>query len=147
MNTVKTLIYHKNSKLLREKTMTEKVEMTPERIKACYDLGKQVYEEDISRIDAIAKLIDVYGMNENSSHSYISVFRNVIRGGEFNWSVNQGYLRYFFGHASKEEIKIALAGLEKHIEYYSKKAKPSNVPGLRKLYNECSEQVGFSKRL
>ena len=122
-------------------------EMTEREFKACYELGEQVYNKGISRADAIGKLVDKYGMNENSASSYVAVFRNIIRGEEFNWSVNHGYLRYFFGHASEEEIKIALAGLEKHIEYYANKKTPSNVPGLRKLYNECSEQIGSGKRL
>lgn len=130
--------------------MRENIPMTPERIQACYDLGKQVHSGK-NKDDAVGELVDKHGMNEDSAKMYIQAFRMITKGEKLARSVNQGYLRYYFKKAlddswSKEEIKTALVGLEKHIQYYFEKPKESggNVPGLRKLHNKYSKEVGMS---
>ena len=125
------------------------VEMTPERIKACYDLGKQVHNGK-NRDAAAAELVDKHGMRESSAKMYTSAFLSIMKGGKLNWSLKQDYVIYYFKNAindyGKEQVKISLESLETHIEYYFKK-NGGTVPKLRKLYNEYSKEVGATKKL
>ncbi len=120
--------------------------MTHEQFAACYKLGKQVYEKEISIEDAIGILVDDHHMNENSANMYINFFRHMMRGKRYIPSINQVCVSYYCENILRdygvERLKIFLEGLKLHIEY-NKNSEPSRpVPSLCAIHNKYSNKAG-----
>ena len=122
--------------------------MTDEKIKACYDVGKRFYANEISREDGVIELVDNYQMPKSSAEMYIQFFRYAMNGERHVPSINKTCLKYYLENVlneyGAEQLKIFLQGLRQHIEYQKSKGKP--FPSFCKLYNEYSGKVELTHR-
>ncbi len=118
--------------------------ITEKEFKASYELGIEVYKKERSIEDAIARLVDVYKMNEASAIMYINFFLHMMRGELYQRSISQACLRYYLENVSRDypvkQLKIFLEALKDHIKYH--KSIGFKVPGLCTIHNEYSKKAG-----
>ncbi len=121
--------------------------MTNEQIEACYELGKQAYEEKISIKEAADRLVNKYRMNKNSAGMYIQFFLYKMEGKAFAPSINQDALKYYLENVlhdfGVEQLKIFLKGLERYINDCENREKPVPALAFRTIHNEYSKKAGM----
>jgi hypothetical protein len=111
--------------------------ITSEMVKQTYIMAKRVYNNEITRYNAINILHNLYNMNENSAAMYINNFRCLINGQEYGRIMKVDDTEYFLiqilNDYGENIFKKALYAVKQHIEYIRSINKPSNV---EQLYNE-----------
>ncbi len=118
--------------------------ITEREFKPTYELGIQVYKENMSFKDAIARLVDGYQMNERSAKYSIHFLQHMLNAKKYTRMTNNPHIEYYANRILEdfgvEKLKVFLKGLELHIKY--RKSIGPNVPGLCAVHTKYSEKAG-----
>lgn len=96
--------------------------ITPEQVKASFEVASRVYGGQLTPTKAAKELHDKYGLNISSARDYIEQFRCLIRGDIFKRTINAPAMEYFLSQIEKHRglaaLETALVAAWKHVEYY-----------------------------
>lgn len=105
----------------------------------CYQYGKEMYQGNISRKDAVEKLM-ASGMNERSAVYYLQCVNAMLSGSRYTATVNElatsCFLTEICSDYGMDRLRLALQSLRSHLDYQKEKNK---LPGLEKIYQEFME--------
>jgi 5-methylcytosine-specific restriction protein A len=110
--------------------------ITVEMVKQTYIMSKKLYNNEIDRYNAIKKIHDQSGMNENAAGIYINNFRCLMNGQVYKRIMKIDDTRYFLTQISKDYgeniFKKALYAVKQHIKYIKSINKTCNIEQLYK---------------
>ena len=96
------------------------IKITPAMIFQSYEIGKQFYNNTISRTEGIDNLTRI-GMNQSSASGYIYQYSNLIQGKLYTRTTNAFATDYFlnkiYSENGKGNLQKALLSLSQHIDY------------------------------
>lgn len=120
--------------------------ITNSMIHKAYDIAKQIYNNQITRLEGISFLESI-GMKESSAHDYIYFYYNLVRGKLFTRTTNvfatEYYLRKIHEEQGDQGLKTALLSLAQHFDYYEALTKRP-VIARRMIYDEYLKLVDIS---
>ena len=123
--------------------------ITEREFEACYDVGKRFYTGEISRDDGVIELVDNYQMRKSSAEMYIQFFRYAMNGERHVPPISTACLEYYLKNVltefGKEQLKIFLQGLEKHIKHRQEEMKLP-TQSFCELHNKYSKEVGLTPK-
>jgi 5-methylcytosine-specific restriction enzyme A len=95
-------------------TMKTNTTITKEMVAKSYEVGKQFYDNEISRTDGITNLTQI-GMNQSSASGYIYQYSNLIQGKLYTRTTNafasEYYLNKIYLDNGKQSLQKALLSL------------------------------------
>jgi 5-methylcytosine-specific restriction enzyme A len=107
--------------------------------KDAYEMAKQVYFGQLTRLEGKIEINKVTGMNEGSAQAFITIFLAMMNGEEykraFNNDTNKFLLESIRNDFGENSFKNALDAVQKHIKYYSTLGK-GNLTGLQAIINQ-----------
>lgn len=126
-----------------EPSPATKQKMTEEKIKLCYEYGKEAANNPSVTPWALAlSLAKKHNINKSSAFMYICAIKSMLEGKEFKRTINSKAIRIYFDAIltdyGKEGLKKALHATELHIKY--RKSFNHNVVSLEKLCDEFKQK-------
>lgn len=95
------------------------------QIPFAYEVAKKVFEGKIRLKDAKAKLVDRFGMNQNSAADFVYVFKYLNQGVEYQRGLSAYATEYFingiYNDYGPKALELALQSLKLNMEYQRKK--------------------------
>lgn len=117
--------------------------ITNEIVEKTYEIGKQIYLNQITRLKGI-EILENLGMNQSSAHDYIYSYSNLIQGKLFTRNTNVYATEYFLSKIYSENgiigLKNALLSLSQHIDYYEE-VSGTSVKKRKEIYNKYYDLV------
>ena len=114
-------------------------QITRSQVEKAYELAKAFYLEQVTQAEAVAELQTI-GMNPSSAKDYIRNLRQMLRGEEFQRTLNLPATDFYlhsirrdFGEAAYAN---ALQSLEHHLDYYEGLTTGAPQPGQRQLLKQ-----------
>lgn len=96
--------------------------ITDSLIAEAYAQGKAVYDAAMPLSDAINELASKGSMNRNSAKDYIRNFLQMMKGMEYQRTLNSRATEYFLASIytdyGQQHLKLALESVQKHLDYY-----------------------------
>lgn len=123
------------------------MKITEEISRAAYPVAKQVYENKLSKLDAVDYLVKEYAMNPTSATDYINVFCQLMDGVTYKRSQNGYSIEYrlecIYRDYGLEQLRKALSSLEQHIAYNEQISRnKSRRHNLRAIWEKFSKITG-----
>ncbi len=92
------------------------------QIEDAYSKGKAVFEGHMALPDAIRHLVANKSMNESSAKDYVRNLLQMMKGMEYQRTLNSYATEYFLSSILRdygpEHLRLALNSVQKHLEYY-----------------------------
>ncbi|WP_370979729.1 HNH endonuclease [Agaribacterium sp. ZY112] len=96
--------------------------ITGTQISEAYLKGKLVFEERLALSDAINDLVSNGAMNKSSATDYVRNFLQMMKGMEYQRTLNFNATEYFLSSIYKDYgekyLTLALSSVQKHLDYY-----------------------------
>jgi 5-methylcytosine-specific restriction protein A len=96
--------------------------ITSNQIEEAYSKGKAVFDGHMALSDAINDLVVNGSMNKSSATDYIRNFLQMMKGLEYQRTLNLPSTEYFLASISKDYgpkyLSLALSSVNKHLNYY-----------------------------
>jgi len=117
--------------------------ITNQMVENAYEIGKQIYNNQISRLEGI-EILENLGMKESSAHDYIYFYSNLIQGKLFTRTTNvyatELYLEKIYHEKGVGMLKNALLSLSQHFDYYEDLTKRA-IKNRREVYNKYYDLI------
>ena len=117
--------------------------ITNEIVREAYEIGKQIYLNQLSRLEGI-NILENLGMNQSSAHDYIYSYSNLIQGKLFTRTTNVYAIEYYLERIYSENgltgLKNALLSLSQHIDYYEE-VSGTKIKKRKEIYNKYYELI------
>ena len=128
--------------------------ITSAQFEAAYSKGKAVFDGHIALSDAINGLVTNGSMNKSSATDYVRNFLQMMRGLEYQRTLNLPATEYFLASISKDYgpkyLSLALSSVNKHLNYYEGigKSKQKSIRDLvQKFWAQCTIEQSFEDYL
>ena len=114
--------------------------ITSTQIEEAYSKGKAVFDGRMTLSDAINALVANGSMNKSSATDYIRNFLHMMKGLEYQRTLNLPATEYFLASISKDYgakyLNLALNSVNKHLNYYEGigKSKQKSIRDIVELY-------------
>ena len=90
-------------------------------VQASYEIGKKIYYGDLILDEGVEILNLQYGMDKNSAKGYINIYKNLVQGEQYAWTINGYATKYYIIRIlldnGKETFLNALNALKLHLDY------------------------------
>jgi len=117
-------------------------QITDEIVQASYDIGKKVYQGELIQEEGVEMLHSEYGMDKGSAVGYINIYKYMINGEEYTWTINGYATKYYLikillDNGEKSFVN-ALDALRKHLKYQDNIGH-NVMKSTKKIYNTFLE--------
>ncbi len=104
-----------------------------------YDLAKKVYENNLSKDEALDIVQSEFVVNRNSATDYINNFNYMMQGKEYNRRLSAMGLKYYLENIKKDfsndVFQNALLAAQRHVDYLDSLG-GTQGKSLQKVLNE-----------
>jgi len=116
--------------------------ITNEMVQASYDISKKVYQDKLIKEEGVDILHSQYGMYRGSATEYIHIYRCMINGKQYTWTINEYATKYFITRIlldnGVQAFELALNALGKHLEYQNSNGHNAMI-NIKKIYSTFLE--------
>ncbi|GHV51221.1 hypothetical protein AGMMS49579_06130 [Spirochaetia bacterium] len=115
--------------------------ITEVMVHEAYETARRIYGGALSHQDGVT-LLQRIGMNEKSAVGYIHVYRCMMNGECYTWTINEYATDYYLGSIRRDNgingLENALEAVRQHLDYQTDH---NILNGIREIYHKYLKLV------